>query len=171
MTITGARISGSDLILTLSSPLEAARLVHKFKAGEYDLVKQKKRKSLEANNMLWSLCEQIAGAIGSTKEDVYRDQIRQVGSYYPLPIKEKAVEQFKSDWRHNGIGWFVDVVDDSKLPGYKLCFAYIGSSKYDTEQMSRLIDNVIQDCVALGIETRPQEEIDSLLGQWEEAHG
>lgn len=171
MIITAASIQGDELRLKLASPMEAARIVHKFKAGEYDLVKHKHKRSLEANDMLWSLCEQIAVAIGSTKEDVYREQIRQAGDYYPLPIKEKAVEQFSNDWRHNGIGWFVDVVDDSKLPGYKLCFAYIGSSKYDTEQMSRLIDNAIQDCIALGIETRPQEEIDSLLGKWGRKHG
>lgn len=33
--------------------------------------------------------------------------------------------------------------------------------------MSRLIDNLVQDCKAVGIETKPQAEIDSLLRQWD----
>jgi len=32
--------------------------------------------------------------------------------------------------------------------------------------MSRLIESIIQDCMALGIETLPQAELDSLLNQW-----
>ena len=41
----------------------------------------------------------------------------------------------------------------------------------NTEQMSRLIDTIVQECRQLGIETRPQEEIDSLLGKWGRKHG
>jgi hypothetical protein len=32
--------------------------------------------------------------------------------------------------------------------------------------MSRLIDSVVEDCKSIGIETRPQEEIESLLKEW-----
>ena len=47
---------------------------------------------------------------------------------------------------------------------------YYGSSSFNTKQMSRLIDGVVQDCKACGIETKPQQEIDSLLKEWEEEH-
>lgn len=120
-------------------------------------------KSETANNYLWKLCTEIAKAVGITKEEVYRQQIREVGEYTPLPIREDAVEEFQRIWAAHGIGWFVDVVDDSKLPGYKLVFAYQGSSTYDSKQLARLIDAVKQEAVNLGIEVRPQEEIDSLL--------
>ena len=120
-------------------------------------------KSETANNYLWKLCTEIAKAVGITKEEVYKSQIREVGEYTPLPIREDAVEEFQRIWSAHGIGWFVDVVDDSKLPGYKLVFAYQGSSTYDSKQLARLIDAVKQEAVNLGIEVRPQEEIDSLL--------
>lgn len=166
MLIQSARISGNELILTLPNPLEAARQVHKFKAGNYDIVKHREKRSLDANAMMWVFCEKIAERVGSTKEDVYREQIREVGSYYPLPIKQEAVDRFTSDWKRNGIGWFVDVVDDSKIPGYKLCFAYIGSSQYDKQQMSRLIDNVLQDAESIGIDTISDKERGLLLDAW-----
>lgn len=120
-------------------------------------------KGESANNYLWKLCSEIAKAVGITKEEVYRQQIREVGEYTPLPIREDAVEDFSRIWSAHGIGWFIDVVDDSKLPGYKLVFAYSGSSTYNTKQMSRLIDSAVQEASSLGIPVRPQEEIDSLL--------
>lgn len=123
-------------------------------------------KSDTANNYLWKLCTEIAKAVGITKEEVYRQQIREVGEYTPLPIREDAVEGFSRIWAAHGIGWFVDVVDDSKLAGYKLVFAYQGSSTYDSKQMGRLIDSVKQEAMNLGIEVRPQEEIESLLRSW-----
>ena len=166
MIIMGARVSGSELILTLGNPVEAAHVAYRFKAGEYEIKPVKKKRSLDANALMWTFCEKIAKKIGSTKEDVYREQVRQVGVYYPLPIREEAVKEFQSIWSTKGIGWFADEVDDSKLPGYKLCFAYAGSSTYDTEQMSRLIDNLLQDALALDIETKPQEEIENLLREW-----
>jgi hypothetical protein len=43
---------------------------------------------------------------------------------------------------------------------------YYGSSEYDTAQMSRLIDRIVEDCKEQGIETMPQAELDSLLTQW-----
>jgi hypothetical protein len=45
---------------------------------------------------------------------------------------------------------------------------YYGSSTYDTAQMSRLINNIIEECRQLGIETKSEEEVQSLLRQWGE---
>ena len=54
----------------------------------------------------------------------------------------------------------------SKIEGYRNLRAYYGSSTYDTRQMSQLIDNLVQDCRALDIEVKSDEEISSLLGGW-----
>lgn len=128
--------------------------------------KHRNKRSLDANALMWCFCEKIAKAVGITKEEVYREQIRQVGEFTPLPIKENAVDSFSYIWSKHGIGWFVDVVDDSKLTGYKLVFAYAGSSTYDTKQMSRLIDNIMQEARNLGIETLSDSERSLLLDAW-----
>ena len=36
--------------------------------------------------------------------------------------------------------------------------------------MSRLIDSVLEDCRALGIDTMPPAEMESLLGEWGKRH-
>lgn len=43
---------------------------------------------------------------------------------------------------------------------------YYGSSTFDTKQMARLIDNIVQDCKALGIETLTPQQLDALKEEW-----
>lgn len=69
---------------------------------------------------------------------------------------------------NNGLGWQTDTIP-SKLEGCTNVVLYYGSSTYDTEQMSRLIDIVVQDCKALGIETKTPDEIANMLSLWEAA--
>ena len=116
---------------------------------------------------MWVLCEKIAQTQGIGAEEVYRHAIREVGVHVPLPIKAEAVERFQTEWGKRGIGWFAEVVDDSKLEGYKLVFVYYGSSTYTSSEMARLIDNIVQDAQALGIPTDPREELDRLIREWD----
>lgn len=44
---------------------------------------------------------------------------------------------------------------------------YYGSSTYDMAQMSRLINLIVEDCKAQGIETMTPYELDALIGRWE----
>ena len=137
--------------------------------------KRKRKRSLDANDYLWTLCTKIArkmqdGEAPVTKNEVYRKHIKAVGVYTVLAVQIEAVEKFIETWRRNGTGWVVEVVD-STLDGCKKVFAYHGSSTYNTEEMKRLIDSVIQDCIALGIETIPPAELESLLTQWGKKNG
>lgn len=165
MTITAVKYEGGQLIIDTVSP-EARRIPYKFKPGEYDLVKAKNKRSLEANAYLWRLAEEISRVVGISKEDIYRRNIREAGEFYPLPIKAEAVEDFSRIWSERGIGWFCDVVDDSKLTGYKIVHAYRGSSTYTVQEMSRLIDAMIQDAKSVGIEVISEREKSLLLEDW-----
>jgi hypothetical protein len=100
------------------------------------------------------------------KEEVYRRAIREVGEYEPLPIKNEAVDTFIQRWATKGVGWFAEVIDDSKLTGYKLVFAYYGSSTYDTAAMSRLIDYLIDEAEQIGIIIPLGKEKEEALNAW-----
>ena len=167
MWIEEIRIEGGELILKTKDPA-ARKLVYNFKPGDYELKRKGKKRSLNANAYCWELCTRIAESVGTTKEDVYRRNIREAGSYTPIPIKAEAVDDFGRIWSDKGVGWFVDVIDDSKLKGYKLIFAYHGSSTYDTGQMARLIDSLIQDAKAIGLDTLSEREKSLLLEDWED---
>lgn len=170
MNVTGFEVKGNDLVLH-TNHAEALRFAMKndpFKPGEFDVTRRRKKRSLEANAYMWALCSEIAEVVGCTKEEVYRNNIREGGEYTPLPIKAAAVEEFSRIWKGHGIGWFCDVIDDSKLPGYKLVFAYHGSSVYDTKQMSQLIERVKADAESVGIIPLPPEQIAAMMKEWEE---
>lgn len=49
---------------------------------------------------------------------------------------------------------------------FKIINAYYGSSSFNSKQMSRLINDVVEDCKVYGIETKTPEEIKSLLESW-----
>lgn len=131
-----------------------------------ELFKEKKSRSLDANAYCWVLCTEIGKAMKMSKDDVYRRAISEGNEYYPLPIKEELVEDFQRRWATHGTGWVAAVVDDSKLDGYKLVFAYYGSSTYDTKQMADLIDRLIEDARALDIPILTEREISLMKEGW-----
>ena len=129
-----------------------------------------KKRSLNANDYLWVLCGKLAekmqnGGVSVTKEGIYRHHIRRVGKYTTIAVKDEAVEAFAQSWGRNGVGWFCNIADSQK-DGWKNVFVYFGSSTYSTKEMSILIDSVVQECQNQGIETMPQEELESLLRDW-----
>ena len=131
------------------------------KVGKY-----RKKRSLDANAYAWVLIGKIAEKTNVSTEEVYRSAIRGLGGNSDMVcIQNHAVDSLCSGWSRNGIGWITDTMP-SKLDGCTNVVLYYGSSTYDTEQMSRLINSIVQDCYALGIETKSPEEIDSLLSQW-----
>lgn len=140
----------------------------KDKPVNIEIKKASKKRSKTANDFCWAMCTEIGNALRPPvpKEEVYRGAIRDVGEYEPLPIKEEAVETFQTRWAAKGVGWFADVIDDSKLKGYKLVFAYYGSSTYDVRAMSRLIDYLVQDARNMGLPVPASKEQEEMLNAW-----
>lgn len=166
MKIESARIMGNDLILTASIP-DARRFVYSFKPGEYEISPAKKKRSLNANAYAWKLINDIALAVRESPEDVYREALKNIPNICEvLCVQDKAVDSMERLWTRNHIGRRVER-EESKIKGCTNLYIYYGSSDFDTRQMSMLIDNLVQDAQALGIETRPEEEIKSLLEAWE----
>lgn len=126
----------------------------------------RKRRSLDANAYFWVLCSKLAEATGVTKTEVYKQSILNIGgNSETLCGQTEAVENICKLWEATGLGWLTETFE-SKLDGCTNVILYKGSSAYDTKQMSRLIENVVQDCKAVGIETMPPEELKKLLGGW-----
>ena len=131
--------------------------------------KLKRKRSLDANAYLWVLLGKLAekrDLPGTTR--LYRDYIVEVGVRDVFCMKEKAAERFCKTWSRGRLG-NIAIKGESKIPGCVTVMAYYGSSTYDTAEMSRLIDLVVQDCKALDIETATPAEQALLLEQWEEA--
>ena len=149
---------------------KAMALVRKHKNKLYNLeVKEyRQKRSLDANAYAWVLIHKLAEVMRITPEEVYLLNIPKVGrNFTPICVREQDVERFKKSWESNGLGWPVKDLGSSQVPGCRNLIAYHGSSTYDTEQMSRLIDNLVQDCKALDIETLTPEKLSLLKESWD----
>lgn len=148
---------------------KAMNLVRNRKRMLYDLeVKEHRQKrSLDANAYAWVLINKLADAMRLPSTIVYKQAIMNVGGNYEvIPIKEEAADHFKHIWEAKGLGWPCIDMGASKISGYRNLVAYYGSSTYDTRQMSQLIDNLVQDCKALDIETMTPEKLALLMEEW-----
>ena len=126
-----------------------------------------KARSLNANAYAWALLDQLAVKMHTAKESLYRGYVRNIGGNNDqMLMNNEAAGRFCTAWQSYGLGWITEVAP-SGANGVSLVTAYYGSSTYDTEQMSRLIDLIVQDCRALDIETRPQDEINAMLEAWD----
>lgn len=154
------------------SKAEVEKMVNDFldMIGEERYVaelKSKKGKSRDINSYLWVLSDKIAKAIKGTKEDVYRDAIREVGVFDDLAVSEKATQRLLKGWNERGIGWFSESFGESKVKGADKVRVYYGSSIYDNSEMTRLVDYIITEAKRLGIETLPPDEVERLKALWE----
>lgn len=127
----------------------------------------RQRRSLDANAYFFVLADKLASKLHIPKEEVYRNAIRDIGGVSEtVCVKNQAVERLCEGWSKNGLGWQTDTFP-SKIEGCTNVVLYYGSSTYDTEQMSRLIENIVEACQAQGIETRTPDELANLLSMWE----
>ena len=143
------------------------------KAGKLSIKidRHKEKRSLNANNYAWKLMTELAENQGVSKEEVYRDHIKEIGVCRQVEIDEKAVDTLIHSWGLHGLGWFCEKLDYGEHEGFILVNLYYGSSTYNTKQMSRLIDNIVQDCEAVGIPTKTPNEIANLISLWGESRG
>lgn len=131
-----------------------------------ELKKYREKRSLDSNAYAWTLLGELQNFLNIPKEEIYKDLIRNIGSYEVIPVRNEAVEKFRQAWSKNGIGWVTETTK-SKLDGYTNIIAYFGSSTYNTKEMTRLINLLVEECKQFGIETKPQEEINNLLKEWD----
>ena len=158
-------------LCALVSQEDAMFALENFEQGKvYNLELKKARgrkRSLDSNAYCWVLMDKLAAYYRVPVSEVYRNFVREIGGNSEIIcMMNRAVEVFCRSWERNGLGWQTEVLP-SKIEGCQNVKVYYGSSTYDTAQMSRLIDLVVQECKDAGIETLPPEELRSMMAQWE----
>lgn len=153
------------LLLNEKGTLEQVEMLKELNKLSVEIKKYRKKRSLDANAYAWELIGKLALEMNLTDIEVYRQEIGKAGVYEVLPIKKNAVDRFIEVWSKKGLGWICETFE-SKIDGYTNVRAFYGSSIYDSKEMSRLIDNIKNDCKLYGIETKSEEEINRLLNEW-----
>lgn len=128
-----------------------------------DVIREKR--SMRANAYCWELLGKIADELGLTKEEVYRDYIKNKGIYRVITMSSNAVDTFIKIWTERGLGWICEV-SETNIVGLSDVTAYYGTSCYDKKQMANFIDYVVQEAKQLGIPTETPDEIARMKEMW-----
>ena len=163
------RLQGGEWLVSFTTREDPSTLFDDLKdnAARIDIKKASKHRSLSANNYAWVLIDQIAEKTGVSVSEVYRNAIREIGGvsdYYGM--KEQAYESFCEIWTKGHLGRQVEIIPGSTRQGWINVRAWKGSSDFDSAQMARLIDSLIQDAESLGIPTIPDDEVERMVSGW-----
>lgn len=140
-------------------------LYNQDKDKVFEIKEHKVKRSLNANAYCWVLLNKIADVIKSTKEEVYREYIRNKGIFRVITMNKEAADTFIKVWEEKGLGWVCDK-SESKFEGMVDVIAYYGTSSYNTKQMAYFIDYVVEEAKNLDIETLTPDEIERLKNLW-----
>lgn len=136
-----------------------------------EIKEKKKKRSLNANAYAWELLDKLAAKTHIPKTEIYRSYIKEIGGNSEIIcIQNKALDHFREIWEQGHIGRFTEPIP-SRLPDCTNLIVYYGSSDYDTAQMSRLIESIVQDCAIQGIETLTPAELAAMNDEWGASHG
>ena len=131
-----------------------------------EIKKARQHRSLDANAYCWKLIDLISAKTGVSKTEIYRAAIKEIGGVSTIVcVQDKAVDRLREGWQKNGLGWQSDTFK-SQIEGCTNVILYYGSSTYDTAQMSRLIDGLIQEAEQQGIPTITPKEAEELSARW-----
>lgn len=157
---------GAEQVKPLQVFIEKAR--GKFVSAELKVWREKR--SLDSNAYAWKLMTMIAETLtlaGATvtKDDVYLGMLKRYGQGDIVKVRPDKAELILREFPY-------------KEPHEKLYTekdqywrVWVGSSNYDTREMSVFINGIIEDAKELGIETATPEELEKLMAAHEARYG
>ncbi len=153
-------------IMNERSALEELEEIKEVDKLSIEAKKWRQKRSLDANAYCWLLINKLAQKLNLEPVEVYKKAIKDIGVREIIPVKTEAIERYIDVWQKNGIGWLCETMP-SKLVGYTNVVAWYGSSVYDSKEMSRLVDSIVEECKLQNIETMTPNELMRLKESWE----
>ena len=157
---------GDWLKLRVSNPRTLCEQLREGQTYDVEIKRHREKRSLDSNAYCWLLIGKLAERYNLQPEEVYREMIRHTSAYEIIPVREDVADRWPSIWGANGIGFIVEDMGPSKIPGYHNFRCFYGSHVYDTAEMSRLIDSLVSECKTAGIETLPPDRLSVMMEGW-----
>lgn len=138
-----------------------------------EIKRHRESRTNEANRYLWVLIDKLAeqSDSGLGKTEIYKREIKEMGGVsHTILVQDKDKNDVTKMWESKGLGWSVDFYP-SQVKNCSNAILYHGSSLFDSKTMSRLLDRIIQECQAVGIETITPDEKAKMIAQMESYNG
>ncbi len=131
-------------------------------------VKQyREKRSLDANAYFWKLCGELAKVMDSTDKEIYIQLLIDYGVNKYKVVHESEVNDYLVDYKHVEVMNLAKVKTDKGVTDGVQIRCTRGSSKYNTKQMSRLIEGTVNECKDQNIEPKSPAEIKRLVDSYE----
>ena len=124
--------------------------------------KYREKRSLDSNSYCWLLIGKIADVIGASKDEVYFEMLKRYGQGYVVKIRHEDVDVFKRSYKYWEEHEKLDA--EEKAQYFRV---WVGSSHYDTLQMSKFIDGIVSEAEELEIQTKTPSQIAEMMSLWE----
>lgn len=131
-----------------------------FKAKE-------KRRSKDANALMWHCLQEIANVQmpPTDKWTEYLRMLKKYGQFTYIACKPEAVEAMRKQWRETQIvGEIENQYGETEVQ--MLCF--FGSHTYTVEEFRILLDGIIQEMISEGLQPPTSKEMQIALDKWNE---
>ena len=136
----------------------------------------REKRSLDANAYYWVLITKLAEALHISKPRCHNLMLRRYGqnltidgkvAYIRIPDTEKAEEMaLEAETYH--IRPTSQVVSGNDGINYRTYIMLLGSSEYDTAEMTHLIDGLVSECKEVGIETLTPDELSRMIAEYDQ---
>jgi hypothetical protein len=153
------------LTLELNERNNATRMFDKLNQCEklaINIDKWRDKRSTEANAYAWVLIGKIADCVGASKDEVYLEMLKRYGQTFVSKIQNEKVELFKRKekyWQEHET-----LEPEEKAQYFRV---WVGSSDYNTEEMSIFINGIVSEAEELDIETKTPSQIAEMMSLWE----
>jgi hypothetical protein len=156
---------GAELVLSCPTKPDISKLKEVVAKGNLlavEVKQHRQKRSLNANAYMWVLLSKMAEVLHTTKDELYLIMLERYGQFTHIIVKPNVVGKVKQEWR--AVRELGEVTVNGKKGIQLQC--YFGSSTYDTQEMSVLIDGIVSEAKELGIETLPPEDLALLKQEW-----
>lgn len=129
--------------------------------ADIEIKKHREKRSLDANAYLWVLIGKIADKLTIPKDEAYLNALKRYGQGGVVKVKDKDVDDLKRMFK------YIEPLDELKEENAQYFRFWVGSSAYNTDEMSKLLDGVIEDAKQIGgIETATPRELAMMKEAW-----
>lgn len=147
-----------NITFALQKGEDARQLYDNLNGKDLELTVKKyhPKRSINANRYCWKLIGEIAKCLKTTNEEIYLDMLIKYGQIDTIQLKKEIdVSRY--------VDYYNLIEADLDTNTYLIA---VGSSKYNSSEMSRLIEGIVDDAKSLGIQTETPNEIARMVSLW-----
>ena len=144
----------------------------------YDIKEHKERRSLDSNSYYWVLVSKLSQKLRISAARVHNTMLRDVAPVFlidgrvacqAIPDTDEAENQVLESSTYH-LRPTSETFEGNKGTVYRWYKILRGSSTFNREEMSALIDRIVAECKEQDIETATPEELARMADLWSKRH-